>query len=334
MSPSRRILWAGVILATIIVAGVVGYRTIEGWPWFDSLYMTIITITTVGFSEVHPLSTGGRIFTIFLTLGGIGGAFYALVGIVEYVIEGQFGVTLGRRRMMTRISKLKDHFILCGYGKVGEETANTFKEEGVPFIVVDNRPDCIARAEKAGHIFMQGDATTDEVLKEAGIERARGLVAAVGSDADNTYITLTARGLNPSLFISARASEIETEGKLKRAGANRVVSPNSIGGRRLAMLTLRPAVVDFLDVVTSPLWPQIEMENVAVDDQSSLNGQTVKEIRQCSRAMVIAVTKKNGQLLPNPAEDERISAGDSIIIMGAREQLTSVEAVCRGELSG
>jgi voltage-gated potassium channel len=333
MTLTRRLLWAGVILASITAVGVVGYRLIGGWSLFDALYMTIITISTVGYGEVHPLSTGGRVFTIFLILGGIGGAFYAIFGIAAYVVEGQFGITLGRRRMKTRIANLKDHFILCGYGKVGEETASVFEEEGVPFVIIDNKPDCLIRAERSGYTYLQGDATRDEVLKEAGIEHARGLVAAVGSDADNTYITLSARGLQPTLFITARASDSETENKLKRAGADRVVSPSTIGGRRLAMLALRPAVVDFLDIVASPRWPEIEMANVAVGDQSSLNGQTMKDIRQCSKAMVIAIKKKSGQLVLNPPEEEKIAAGDSLFVMGAKEQVTSLETVCKGEPS-
>jgi voltage-gated potassium channel len=325
-------MWAGVILASIIAIGVVGYRIIEGWSLFDALYMTIITITTVGYAELHPLSIGGHVFTIFLILGGMGGAFYALFGIAEYVLEGQFGITIGRRRMKTKIANLMDHFILCGYGRVGEEIASTFKDERVPFVIIDNRPDCIARAEQAGYLYLQGDATKDEVLKEAGIDRARGLVAAVGSDADNTYITLSAKGLRSTLFITARASDSETENKLKRAGADRVVSPNNIGGRRLAMLALRPAVVDFLDIVTSPRWPEIEMANVAVGDQSSLNGQTVKDVRQCSKAIVIAIKKKSGKLIPTPSEDEEIATGDSLMVIGARDQLSSLEAVCKVEL--
>ena len=332
MSLTRRLLWAGVILVLIVTIGVVGYRLIEGWSLFDALYMTIITIATVGYGEVHPLSPGGRVFTIFLILGGIGGAFYALFGIAAYVVEGQFGVTLGRRRMKTRIANLKDHFIVCGYGKVGGETASTFDDEGVPFVIIDNRPDCLARAERSGYIYLQGDATKDEVLKEAGIERAQGLVAAVGSDADNTYITLSARGLQPTLFITARASDSETENKLKRAGADRVVSPSTIGGRRLAMLALRPAVVDFLDIVASPRWPEIEMASIAVGEQTSLSGQTVKDIRQCSKAMVIAIKKKSGQILLNPPEEEKIAAGDSLFIMGAKDQVTSLEAICKEKL--
>jgi voltage-gated potassium channel len=331
MSPTRRLLRAGVLLTLIIVLGVVGYRLIEGWSLFDALYMTVITITTVGYKEVHPLSTGGYVFTIFLILGGIGGAFYALFGIIEYILEGQFGKTLGRRRMENRIANLREHFILSGFDRFGEEIANTFKAEGVSFIIIENRPDFIARAEHAGYLYLEGDSTKNEILQLAGIDRARGLVAALASDVDNTYITLSARELRPTLFIAARASDVEAEKKLRLAGADRIVSPDAIGGRRTAMLALHPAVVDFLDIVTSPSRTEIEMEKVAVNDKSSLNGQTVKDIRQCSSAVVLAINKKNGELLPNPPEDEKIVAGDSLIIMGSRKQLGSVEAVCQGE---
>jgi voltage-gated potassium channel len=330
MNPNRRLLWAGIILVLITSIGTLGYVIIEGWSFFDALYMTIITIATVGYGEVHPLSTAGRIFSIFLILGGMGGAFYALFGAAQYILEGQFGITIGRRRMKTKIANLKNHFIICGYGRVGEETAATFEEEGVPFVIVDHREDCIGRAERSGYLFLQGDATRDEVLKEAGIEHARGLVAALGADADNTYVTLSARGLSPSLFIIARASDAETENKLKRAGANRVVSPNTIGGQRLAKLALYPGLVDFLDILTSPRWPEIEMDSVEVSRDSSLNGQTVKGVRQCSNTGVIAIKKINGQFLPNPGDDEKIVAGDSLIVMGARNQLLLLENVCKG----
>ena len=228
MSPLRRLLWGIRALAAIIVVGTGGYILIEGWSFLDALYMTIITITTVGYAEMHPLSTGGRIFSIFLIIGGVSGALYTLTGIIGYIIEGQFGTTLERRKMKTRIANLKEHFILCGYGRVGEEIAHKFKDEGISFIIIDNQPERTALAEQAGYLYLLGDATSDEVLREAGIGQARGLVAAAGDDADNIYITLSARGLRPDLFIEARASYEEAETKLKRAGANRIVSPHGI----------------------------------------------------------------------------------------------------------
>ena len=333
MNPERRVIWGVIALVIIIIIGVIGYVVIERWSFFDSLYMAVITITTVGYNEVHTLTTAGRAFSIFLIISGVGGAIYTLTGIIQYIIEGNIGITWGRRRMKSRIAQLKGHFILCGFDRVGEEIANTFKEEDVPFVVIDNRPEFIARAEQAGYIFLQGDATSDEALKEAGIERARGLVAAMGDDVDNTYITLSARGLYPTLFITAQASYAEAETKLKRAGADRIVSPYTIGARRMAMLALRPAVVDFLDTISRRRGPELQMENVAIGSDSTLNGQTVEDIRSCSKAIVLAVNKKTGRLLANPSGEEKLVAGDSLIIMGTSEQLKTLEAICEGAKS-
>ncbi|MFC1921355.1 potassium channel family protein [Chloroflexota bacterium] len=330
MNSIRKVILGIGSLVAIIIVGVIGYTVIEGWNPFDSLYMTAMTITTVGYSELHPLSTGGRVFSIFLMFGGVGAALYTLTGIIQYVIEGNIGTTWWRRRMKKKISALKGHFILCGYGRVGEEIASIFKEEAIPFVLIDNRPDCIARAEQESYLYLEGDATSDDVLKEAGIENARGLVAALGSDVDNTYITLSGRGLYPELFITARASDKEAETKLKRAGADRIVSPNSIGARRMAMLALRPAVVDFLDTITRRRGPELQMENVAILDDSFLNGQTVDDVRHCSKATVMALSKKTGRFIANPSGEEKVTAGDSLIIMGTSEQLTSLEAICEG----
>lgn len=330
MSPTRRLSWGGGALVAIIAAGVVGYTLIEGWSFLDSLYMTVTTITTVGYNEVHPLSTGGRIFSIFLIVGGVGGALYTLTGVIQYIIEGNIGTTWGRQRMKTKIAKLKGHFILCGFGRVGEEIARTFKEEGIPFVIIENRPECVARTEETEYLLLRGDATRDEVLKEAGIEHARGLVATLGTDADNTYITLSARELRPDLFIEARASSEEAEKKLKRAGADRIVSPYSIGARRMAMLAMRPAVVDFIDTITRRRGPELQLENVAISDDSSLVGLTVEEARQCSNTNILAINKKSGKLLANPAGKEKIVSGDSLIIIGTKEQLASLELICEG----
>lgn len=332
MKSLNKVIWGILALVATIAVGTIGYEIIEGWSFLDSIYMTITTITTVGYREVHPLSNPGRIFSIFLILGGMGGAFYALTGVITYIVEGNIGATWGRRRMENKITQLKDHFILCGFGRVGEEIASIFKEEEVPFVIIDNRPECTARAEQSGYLYIEGDATSDEVLKEAGIEKARGLVAALGSDIDNTYITLSARGLYPSLFITARASDSQAEKKLRRTGANRIVSPNSIGARRMAMLALRPTVMDFLDTITRRRGPELQMENVAIDTNSSLNGVTIEEIRKCSRATILALNRKTGSLVPNPSGDEKVTAGDSIIIMGTSEQLNTLEAVCEGAI--
>jgi len=298
---------------------------IEGWALLDALYMTIITITTVGYGETHPLSAGGRIFSIFLIIGGMGGALYIITGITQYIVEGQIGTTWGRRRMKARITKLKGHFILCGYGRVGQEIARTFKEEGTPFLIVDSHPESIAQAEQAGYLCLQGNATSDEVLKEAGIEQARGLVAAVGSDADNTYITLSARQLNSDLFIETRAGSKEAETKLKRAGADRIVYPHRIGGRRMAMLALRPAVVDFIDTVVWARGRELQLENVDIGRNSSLAGLTMKAARSKTGITILAMRKKGGKLVANPPDEETIEDGDQLIIIGTKKRLASLE---------
>jgi len=320
-----------IILGSIIVAGTIGYMVIDGWSFSDAIYMTVITISTVGYGEVHPLSPGSQIFTVFLIIGGVSGALFVFSALLEYILEGRFGIARRRRQMKAKIARLKDHFILCGYGRVGEDIAHIFDEEDIPFIVVDSRPENIALVEEAGYLNILGDATNDKILIEAGIERARGLVAAVGTDVDNTYITLSARGLQPNLFIEARANTPEAETKLKRAGANRVISPNSIGARRMALLAIRPAVADFIDTVTFRRGRELQMENIVVVENSTLVGKTVEAVRQKSKANILAINRKTGKLLTNPAGEELFEIGDRLVIMGTSDQLTTLESLCEGE---
>jgi voltage-gated potassium channel len=331
MNPMRRLLWGICALFLIIIIGVIGYEVIEGWPFLDALYMTVTTITTVGFAEVHPLSFAGRIFTIFLIIGGVGGALYSLTTIMQYILEGQFGITMGRRRMKTKIAKLKGHFILCGYGRVGQEIAQAFSEEGAPFVIIENDEQRAAEAEAEGFLCLFADATSDETLKEAGIERARGLVSAVGNDTDSTYITLSARGLRPDLFIASRCSDIEAENKFRRAGADRVISPHAIGGRRMAMLALRPAVVDFIDTVTYRPGGELQLENADVATGSSLVGQTMEQARSQVGITVLAIRKKSGKLLANPPAEETIEDGDRLIVIGTKQRLAALESIFEGK---
>ena len=327
MSPSRRVLWGACGLFVIVVIGVVGYVTIEGWDFLDSLYMTIIAITTVGFTEVRPLTDGGQVFTIFLVIGGVGGALYAITSIVQYIVEGNIGSVWGRRRMKTKIGNLSGHYILCGFGRVGEEIARTFKAEGMPFIIIDNRPECITRLAQTEYLYLDGDATRDEVLREAGVERARGLVAAVGTDADNTYITLSARGLCPDLFIEARASNEEALAKMKRAGASRAILPEAIAGHRMAMLALRPQVVDFIDTVAYGHGQQMQLENVDVGGDSLLVGMTVRTARDETGITTLAIRRRSGKLITNLAHEEVIEDGDQLIVIGTRRRLAALEEV-------
>lgn len=231
--------------------------------------------------------------------------------------------------MKNKIAKLKDHFIICGYGRVGQEIANVFTEEQVPFVVIDNNQDSITKAEESNRLYLFADATNDEVLKEAGIERARGLVVAVDSDAESTYITLSARQLCPDLFIEARSSGSEAEAKLKKAGADRIISPNNIGARRMAMLALRPSVVDFIDTVIYRRGRELQMENIAVTEGSSLVGLDVEGARRRTKAIILAINRKSGKLVANPSAKEKLETGDILIAMGTSEQLTSLEKVCQ-----
>lgn len=232
--------------------------------------------------------------------------------------------------MKTKIAKLKKHFILCGYGRVGQEIALTFSEEGVPFVIISNDEEHVAKAEKEGYLAIFGDATRDDTLKEAGIKQARGLVAAVGSDTDNTFITLSAREARPDLFIEARSSSPESEGKLRRAGADRVISPHTIGGRRMAMLALRPAVVDFIDTVTYGPGRELQLENVDVAGGSSLIGKTMEQARSQVDITVLAMRKKSGELIANPPGEEIIEDGDRLIVIGTKQRLSALERIFEG----
>jgi voltage-gated potassium channel len=327
MSVTKKLVIAGAVLVAIIIIGVAGYMLIEGWNFMDALFMTIISITTTGFSEVHSLDTAGRLFTIFLIIGGSSAAVYALTAIAQYVLEGQLGSALWRRSMKNRIGRLKDHFIVCGYGRVGQEIAQILSAEKAEFVVIDKNPEAIAQAERDGIMYVAADAATDEALKEAGIERAKGLIVALGNDSDSTYVILSARQLKHDIFIEARVSAPEADAKLRRAGADRTISPYSIGARRMAMLALQPEVTDFIDII-SLKGQDMHLENLTIGKDSPLAGNNIGFARTHGKAVVLAVTKNNGQLLANPSETEIIQAGDGLIAMGSRTDLRAMEGIC------
>lgn len=319
------LLVAGALLA-VLTAGVVGYMVIEGWSFLDAIYMTVTTLTTVGFSEVKPLSDAGRIFTIGLVVFGTGVMLYGLTTIVQYAIEVQWSNLFGGRRMKERISKLRDHIVLCGYGEVGVEVARTLEKEGVPFVAIDTDQQAVAKAMANGHLYIQGDATKDETLSEAGIQRARGLVAAAGNDADNIFITLSAKGMRPDIFVAARADAQEAESKLRRAGADRVIFPLALAGRRLAMVALRPLLVDFVDTTMGSRDRDLMLEAVKVGQGSPVAGVTLKGGRGCcGGAVFLAVKKRDGTLLTNPPEETLLELGDELVVVGTRKQLRTLE---------
>jgi voltage-gated potassium channel len=318
----------------LIVGGTLGYYFIEpGYSLFDGLYMTIITLTTVGYEEVHhPLSPHGRAFTMALLLIGVFVFFYTLTELVRSVVSGEVRQLLGRQRMERSLAGLKNHLIICGYGRMGRHVCAEFSRQGLPFVLIDRKADLLQDFDVAHGIALPGDATSDEVLKHAGIERARALVTVTASDADNLFITLSARLLNEKLFIVARAEGELAEAKLRRAGANRVVAPYVIGGTKMAMAVLRPAVVDFIELATGSEHLDLQIEETRIQAGSALDRATLHAsgLRQELGVIVVAIKKANGHLVANPPGDAVMEAGDTLIALGPRKGLDRVEVLASG----
>lgn len=319
----RRLGIALLLLCVILVAGVLGYTLIERWSYLDSLYMTVITVATVGFREVHPLSTPGRLFTIALILSGIGALGYAVGVIVEFMVEGHLLGMVEMRRVERKLSTIRDHFILCGFGRVGEEVAKGFVEAGAPFVVIEKDEERAAECDARGYLCLEADATDDEVLKRAGIQKANGLVGAVDTDADNVFVVLSARNICPDIFIVARANHVESEAKLAKAGADRVLSPAAIGGRRMANLLVKPVICDYVDFVTHGDNVEFRLEEMELSAASELAGKTIGEahVRDRAGTLVLAVRKPNGDFNTNPSSGTRFDAGDTLVVIGTATQI-------------
>ena len=321
--------WAACLLAMLLL-GSLGFVWLEGWTFFDALYMTVTTLTTVGYGEIHPLSRTGRAYNMVMLLAGMGVMFYIVSSLARVLIEGEIQAVLGKRKLIKHIKRLKNHYIICGFGRIGEIIARRLKERGLSLVVVEHNPESIARLEESGYYFISGDATRDEVLLEAGIERAKGLVAVVSSDAGNVYITLTARGLNPNLFIVARGEEPESEQKLLRAGADKVESPHRMGGQKMAHTILHPTVVSFMELAMKE-GVDWSMEEIAVGAASPLLGVPLADsgIRQKLNLILVAIKQADGQMLFNPSHETRIMAGDTLIALGLRKNLDALEEMLR-----
>jgi len=321
----RRFLFGIGALFLLILIAAFGYVLIEGWSFSDAIYMAIITLSTVGYKEVEVLSNAGRVFTSFLIVGGVGVMFYIVTAISGYIVEQGLRGVFWRRRMESQISKLKDHFIICGYGRVGKEVAVIFSRRKVPFVVIDSSEVAFTEAKEKGYLCLLGSASSDEALKRARISHARGLVAAAGSDSDNVFITLCGRELNPRVFIVSRTCSEDVIPKLERAGANKVVLPLRIGGSRMAMLAMRPLVVDFIDTFFGKPTSPFELEDVKVVDSSPLSGKSVGEGEKFAGLTILALRKKDGTLLPKPDAGILIEAGDELVVIGRRKQLEKLE---------
>lgn len=309
------------LLALII--GTIGYRLIEQWSILDSFYMTLITITTVGFGEVKELSPKGRLFTIFLILGGIGVITYASSAVVQYIASGELQSRLVMRRRQRMLSELQDHYIVCGFGRMGRHVSAELERQQKPFVIIDINESGVEACREAGYQAILGDGADDHILEEAGIFRAHSLIAAVSSDAQNVFITLTARSLCPDLIIVARANSDEAEPKLHRAGANQVIVPYAISGRRMVSSADNPAVVDFLDVVMYSPELELWLEGVTVMPNSKLAGQSLREsnLRAKVGVNILMMRLPNHSLDVDPNADIPIEAGTHLIVLGTRQQL-------------
>ncbi len=330
----RRVQSAVLALIVITAAGVFGYMVFEGWSFTDAFYMTVITLTTVGYREVRVLDASGQLWTMLLLITGVGTLFYAAVSSVELVVEGTVRGYFERRRVKAAIGRLNGHYILCGYGRVGKQVAREFAADDAPFVIVEQDQEILEECLADGYLALLGEASDDEVLEEACILRAGGLIAAVDSDADNVFVVLSARKLNPKLHIVARASSEESAAKLEIAGADRTLSPYAVGGRRLASLATQPLVVDFLDVVTrGEKGIEFRLEEFSVPEDSTIADCTIGELKIGERtgAIVLAFRTREGNFDTTPSADDRLHAGDTLIVLGSREQIGRLDRLVHGE---
>lgn len=332
MDPVRHLRFSIAALVTVIAFGTLGYAMIEDWQAFDALYMTIITLATVGFREVHELSPEGKVFTIVLIISGTGIIAYTLSSLIQFTLEGQLRKILGRKKLESRIGKLRDHYIICGYGRIGHLICREFQSRPTPFVIVEQNPNHIERLEREGYMYVEGDATDDETLQAAGIEHAKGLITAVTSDTDNVYITLTARGLNPKLFILARAGEEGAEKKLMRAGASKVISPYTIGASRMAQAILRPSVVDFIELATASEHLALQIEEIRIAANSVLAGKNLinSGIRQSMGIIIVGIKESDGKMTFNPPPEKNIEPNSVLIILGERPAISKLEKIAGG----
>ncbi|RMF60371.1 MAG: potassium channel protein [Calditrichaeota bacterium] len=310
-------------LLTLILLGSIGYMIIEKWNFLDSLYMTLISITTTGFNEVHPLSYGGRILTMTIIITGVGTIAYIGGRAAQLIIETQI---FRRRRVDKKVEKTQNHYIVCGYGRLGNLICDELAAQGIPFVVIENDDARIDDLIENEYLFVNADATTDEGLIKAGIDRARGLVAVLPTDAENLYTTLSAKVLNPNIFVVTRAVEEETEKKLIRAGANRVVKPYEIGANRMVNLLLRPSVADFIDIVSHQKGVDLGLEEVVVGPNSFLKDKTIaeSEVRKRLNIIIVAIRRPSGEFIYNPTPDVIIYEGDRLLAIGQIAQLNQL----------
>jgi len=329
MTDSKKLRYALSMLIGIIAFGTVGYYLIENMTLFEAFYMTIITLSTVGFSEVIPLSQAGRAITVVIIVLGISVGAYTIGMLVRALVEGELVKIFGRRKVQKQVSGLKNHFIICGFGRIGRIICSELDADNIDFVVIEQDPSVIEHIEARKYLYLEMDATAEEALMQAGVMKAKGIVTAVNSDANNVFITMTAKSLRPDVFVLARASEEKNEPKLLRAGANRVVSPYLIGGRRIAQMLKRPTVVDFVDIAMMGSHLGLMMEEAKIGEKSSLIGKNLidSHLRKDYGVIIVAIKKQSGDMVFNPTPAEKLDAGDVIVVIGKKEDMKRMNAV-------
>jgi voltage-gated potassium channel len=331
MNPLKRLIIPGILLLAIIAAGLLGYTLLEGWSLLEALYMLVITLSTVGFKEVHQLSPAGKMLTMLLIISGVGTAVYAVGTAGEIIVEGHLYGYRRKKRMERKIREMKDHYIICGFGRVGHQVANELEAEKLHYVVIDPKDVTAEELDPKGIPYIIGNASANGMLHEAGIERAQGLIACADSDEENVFVTLSARAINRDLYIVARASRRDTEEKLKIAGANRTISPYFISGRRMAALATRPVASDFLDMVMHGEHLEFNLREMPVRDRSPMINKSLSDakIRQNSGATVLAIRKVDGAFNLQPLAVSKIEKGDILIVIGTQEQLELLEKMVK-----
>jgi len=329
MSSSKKIILSVLVLLFLFFGGASGYMWIEGWNLLDALYMTVITLATVGYGEVHEVSKAGRIYTIFLILAGVGFIGYTIGTVTQFMVEGRIRTILGRRKLNRQIDRLKNHYIVCGYGRIGRVLCRSLKSKPVDVVVIERNEAIVPRMDEDGILYIQEDASLEATLIKAGIHRAKGLVAVLATDIDNVFLILTARQLNPNLYIVARASGQEALQKLKAVGADTVEAPYEIGASAMAQRILRPTVTNFIELAMSHRTQDIQMEEIPVSASSNLVGVMLKDsgIRQRFNLIIIAIKKADDSMRFNPSFETVIQAGDTVIAVGEEKNLKSLENI-------
>jgi voltage-gated potassium channel len=313
----------------LLALGTIGYMLIEGWGLIDSLYMTVITLATVGYGEVHEVSQPGRVFTVILIVLGVGFFLYVVGNIIQFLVEGRMRIILGRRKLDKQINEEKDHYIICGYGRIGRVLCRYLRQRNLDVVVIERDRERVPILDEDDILYVIGEATDEVNLRKAGIDRAKGLVTALGTDAENVFLLLTAKQLNPLLYVVARASQNVTKKTLTAAGANMVVSPYDVGARRMAHAILRPSVIDFLELAFADESTDINIEEIPVSPSSELIDRTLKDsgIRQNYNLIILAVKRADGGMLFNPLAETKIAADDTLIAVGEHKNLAELEKI-------